>query len=143
MVDTGQESEGPKTGTVDTGQQSEGPKTGTVDTGRESERPRTGVEGIIDAVADLLQTVVDWLRQEAAAVVREKVVLPIQQLGLTLASALAAGLLLVVGLIFIAVALFLVLADLVGYPAALAIVGGMYVLASLVFLVIKVRSIQK
>ena len=38
---------------------------------------------------------------------------------------------------------FLVLADWVGYPGALAIIGGVYILASAVFLVIKVRSIQK
>ena len=113
------------------------------DPGQMPAGPRTGIEGIIDALADLLQTAVDWLRQEAAAVVREKVVLPIQRLGLTLASAVAAGALLVVGLIFIAVALFLILAEWVGYPGALLIIGGVYVLASLVFLVIKMRSMQK
>lgn len=111
--------------------------------GQEPEAPKTGIEGIIDAVADLLQTAVDWLRQEAAAVVREKVVLPIQKLGLTLASASAAAAMLALGLTFLAVAGFLVLADWVGYPGALAIIGGVYVLASVVFLVIKVRSIQK
>lgn len=113
------------------------------ETGQEPQVPRTGVEGIIDAVADLLQTAVDWLRQEAAAVVREKIVLPVQRLGLTLASAAAAAALLALGLTFLAVAGFLVLADFVGYPGALAIIGGVYVLASIVFLVIKVRSIQK
>ena len=50
---------------------------------------------------------------------------------------------LALGLTFLAVAGFLVLADWVGYPGALAIIGGVYVLASVVFLVIKVRSIQK
>ncbi len=112
-------------------------------TGQAPEGPKSGVEGIIDAVADLLQTAVDWLRQEAAAVVREKIVLPVQRLGLTLASAAAAAALLAVGLIFLAVAGFLVLADFVSYPGALAIIGGVYMLASAVFLVIKVRSIQK
>jgi len=114
-----------------------------VETGQVPEGPKTGVEGIIDAVADLLQTAVDWLRQEAAAVVREKIVLPIQRLGLTLASAIAAAALLALGLTFLAVAAFLVLADFVGYPGALGIIGGVYVLASVVFLIIKVRSIQK
>jgi len=113
------------------------------ETGQEPEGPKTGIEGIIDAVADLLQTAVDWLRQEAAAVVREKVVLPIQRLGLTLASAAAAAALLVLGLAFLAVAAFLVLAEWVGYPGALAIIGGSYVFVSIVFLVIKVRSMQK
>jgi len=111
--------------------------------GQPSEGPKTGIESIIDAVADLLQTMVDWLRQEAAAIVREKIVLPLQKLGLTLASGMAAAALLVVGLIFIAVALYLFLAQAVGHPFALLIIGGAYVLASAVFLVIKVRSMQK
>lgn len=114
-----------------------------VETGQQPEGPKTGVEGIIDAVADLLQTLVDWLRQEAAAIIREKIVQPIQRLGLTLASAAAAAFLLAIGLVFIAVALFLLLAQLVGYPGALLIIGGVYVLASAVFLFIKVRSMQK
>jgi len=111
--------------------------------GQTPDAPKTGIEVIIDAVADLLQTAVDWLRQEAASVVREKVVLPIQRLGLTLVSAGAAGCLLVVGLVFIAVALFLLLAQWLGYPGALLLIGGVYVVASIVFIVIKVRLMQK
>lgn len=105
--------------------------------------PKTGVEAIIDAVADLLQTAVDWLRQEAAGVVREKIVLPIQRLGLTLASASAAGCLIVIGLVFIAVAAFLFLAQWLGYPGALLLIGGIYVVASVIFIVIKVRLMQE
>lgn len=114
-----------------------------METGPGPEGPKTGVENIIDAVADLLQTLVDWLRQEAAAIVREKIVLPIQKLGLTLASAGAAGCLMVVGLIFVAVALYLFLANAVGHPFALLIIGGVYLLAAGAFMVIKVRSMQK
>lgn len=114
-----------------------------IDTGQTPTGPKTGIENIIDAVADLLQTLVDWLRQEAASIVREKIVLPIQKLGLTLASATAAAMLLVVGLIFIAVALYLLLAEAVGHPFALLIIGGVYVLASGVFLFFKARSMQK
>jgi hypothetical protein len=114
-----------------------------VETSQKPDGPRAGIENIIDAVADLLQTLVDWLRQEAAAIVREKIVLPIQKLGLTLASAAAAAALAVLGLIFIAVALYLLLAEAVGHPFALLIIGGAYLLASAVFLIIKVRSMQK
>ncbi|MHB1135447.1 MAG: hypothetical protein ACYCXR_10875 [Coriobacteriia bacterium] len=103
----------------------------------------SGFEAVIDSVADLLQTSVDWLRQEAAGIVQEKIVAPIQRLGLTLASAAAAASLLVLGLTFIAVALFLLLADWVGYPGALLIIGATLMLGSIVFLVIKVRSMQK
>ena len=45
---------------------------------------RSDERTVIDAAADLLQTIVDWLRQEAEAAVREKVVLPLQRLGFTL-----------------------------------------------------------
>ena len=86
-----------------------------------------GFEAVIDSVADLLQTAVDWLRQEAAGVVQDKIVARIQRLGLT----------------FIAVALFLLLAEWVGYPGALLIIGAVLMLGSIVFLVIKVRSMQK
>ena len=102
-----------------------------------------GFEAVIDSVADLLQTAVDWLRQEAAGVVQDKIVAPIQRLGLTLASAAAAAALLTLGLTFIAVALFLLLAEWVGYPGALLIIGAVLMLGSIVFLVIKVRSMQK
>ncbi|MDO8949387.1 MAG: phage holin family protein [Actinomycetota bacterium] len=98
---------------------------------------------IIDSIADLLQTATDWVRQEAEAVVRDKIVAPIQRLGLTLASASAAGCLAVVGLIFIGVALFLLLAEWLTYPGALLAVGGVYLLGSVVFIVIKVRLMQK
>jgi len=69
---------------------------------KQAEPKKDAVGEIIDSIADLLQTATDWVRQEAEAVVREKIVLPIQKLGLTLASASAAGCLAVVGLIFIA-----------------------------------------
>lgn len=111
--------------------------------GTTPEAPKTGIEGIIDAVADLLQTASDWVRQEAETVVREKIVKPIQRLGLTLVSASAAGCLLVVGLIFIAVGLFVLLGEWITYPGALLAIGGVYVLVSLVFIVIKVRMMQK
>ncbi|MDO9557082.1 MAG: phage holin family protein [Coriobacteriia bacterium] len=107
------------------------------------EAPKTGVQGIIDAIADLLQTASDWLRQEAETVVREKVIKPVQRLGLTLVSASAAGCLLVVGLIFIAVGLFILLGQWITYPGALLAIGGVYVLVSLVFIAIKVRMMQK
>ncbi len=105
--------------------------------------PRTGLEGIIDALADLLQTAVDWLRQEAEGVVREKIVLPIQKLGLTLASASAAAFLAALGLAFVAVALFLWLAEWLGYPGALLLIGVVYLLLSVAFIVFKARSMQR
>lgn len=114
------------------------------DDGKNTAEPKKDAIGsIIDSIADLLQTATDWVRQEAEAVVREKIVLPIQKLGLTLVSASAAGCLAVVGLIFIAVALFLLLAQWLTYPGALLAIGGAYLLVALVFIVIKVRMMQK
>ncbi len=98
---------------------------------------------IIDAIADLLETLVEWLRQEAEAIVREKVVAPIQKLGLTLAAAQAAGCLFAVGMIFVAVGLFILLAQWLTYPGALLAIGGVLLLGSVVFAVIKMRMMQK
>jgi hypothetical protein len=98
---------------------------------------------VIDAVADLLQFIVDWLRQEAEALMHDKVVLPIQKLGLTLASALAAACLAALGIGFISVGVFMLLGEWLTYPGALLAVGGVLLLGSVVFTVIKMRSIQK
>lgn len=102
-------------------------------------QPRT----VIDAAADLLQMIVDFLRQEVATIVREKVALPLQMVGLTAAWASAAASCLVIGLAFIAVALLMLLASVVGWPGALLIVGGAFVLGSIIFTLLKVRSMQK
>lgn len=98
---------------------------------------------IIDAIADLLQTIVDWLRQEAEAVVRDKVVAPVQRLGLTLASALAAACLAAFGLVLIGVAAFIALADRLTYPGALALVGFVYLVAAAGFAIVKARTMQR
>lgn len=98
---------------------------------------------VIEAVADLLQFIVDWLRQEAEAAVREKLVLPLQRLGLTLASGVAAGCLVVLGITYITVAAFILLAQWITYPGALLLIGGILVLGSVIFTVIKMRSMQK
>jgi len=98
---------------------------------------------ILDAVVDLLETARDWVQQEAEATVREKVVLPLQRLGLTLASAAAAAALLVIALIFLAVAAVIALGNLIGYAWTFFAIGMAYLIGSAVFLVIKVRSIQK
>ncbi len=99
--------------------------------------------GIIEAIADLLQYVVDWLRQEATAIVHDRIVLPLQKLGLTLASGCAAAFLAALGIGFIAVAVFMLLGQWLTYPGALLLTGGILVLGAIVFTVIKMRSFQK
>jgi len=99
-------------------------------------------ENVIDAVADLLQMLVNWLRQEAAGIMREKIVLPGQQLAMLVAFAMAAACLLVVGLCFLFVAFLMVLARWVGWPGAFALVGGTIVVVAGVLTYLKMRSIQ-
>ncbi len=98
---------------------------------------------LIDALVDLLETARDWLRQEAEATVREKVVLPLQRLGLTLASAAAAASLLALALVFLAVAGVIAFGSLIGYAWTFFAIGMLYLIGSAVFLVVKVRSIQR
>jgi hypothetical protein len=108
-----------------------------------AEEPVVGRESIVDAVADLLQMVVNYLRQETAGIMRDKVVLPGQQLGMLIAFAMAAAALLVIGLCFLFVAFLMVLAGFVGWPAALAIVGAAILIGAGVLTYLKMRSIQK
>jgi hypothetical protein len=100
-------------------------------------------ETLVDAIADLLQMAVNYLRAEAADIVRDKVVLPTQQLGMMLAFVIAAATLMVVGVLFIAVALLILLAHWIGWIAALALVGAVLLVGAGVFTYLKVRSIQK
>lgn len=105
--------------------------------------PEPQRETLIDAIADLLQMLSDWVRAEAADIARDKFVLPVQQLGLTLASASAAGCLVVIGLLFIFVAILLILAEWLGWPGALLLVGGLILAGAGAFTYIKMRSIQR
>lgn len=98
---------------------------------------------IIDAGADLLQTVVDWLRQEAEAIVREKIVAPVQKLGLTLFAALAAASLAALGIALIATGLFMLLGQAIGYPYALLVIGGVLLIGAILFTAIKMRNMQQ
>jgi len=98
---------------------------------------------ILDQLIDLAQTARDWVRQEAEATVKEKIVPPLQRLGLTVASGFAAAFLLVIGLIFIAVAAMVYLSDLLGVALAFLIVGGLYLTGAAIFTAVKVKAMQK
>ncbi len=100
-------------------------------------------ESLIDAIADLMQMCVNYLRQETASVMRDKVVLPGQKLGMLVAFALAAAFLLALGLGFLAVALLLLLAQFLTWPGALGAIGGVLLVGAALFTYLKVRSIQK
>lgn len=109
----------------------------------EGERTRDDfVARILDQLLDLLQTARDWVRQEAEGVVREKIVPPLQKLGITVASAAAAATTLVIGLIFLAVAAIVYLSQLLGVPLAFLIIGGTFVIGAGIFTAVKVRTMQ-
>lgn len=98
---------------------------------------------VLDALVDLLETARDWVRQEAEAAVKEKIVYPLQRLGLTLAAAAAAAALLVIGLVFVAVAIVIALGNAIGYAWTFFLIGAVFLVGSAIFLVVKVRSMQK
>lgn len=115
------------------------PTTGT----EPAEVPPKETQSIVDAVGDLLELVVNWIRQEAQAVVHDKLVMPLQRLGLTVAAAAAAALLALLGLCFVSVAVLLLLAQWLGWIGALALVGIVLLGGSVAFTVVKVRSMQR
>lgn len=113
------------------------PQAGTTASGSEPKR-----ESLLDAILDLLQMVVNYLRQEAAALMHDKIVLPGQQLGRLIAFAFAAAFALALGVGFVAVALLLLLARWLTWPGALGLIGGLLILGAAIFTWLKVRSIQ-
>ena len=98
---------------------------------------------ILDQLLDLAQTARDWVRQEAEATVKEKIVPPLQKLGLTVAAAWAAASLMFLGLIFIAVAAIVYLSQLLGVPLAFFVIGAVYLLGAAIFTAVKVRAMQR
>lgn len=98
--------------------------------------------GVADAVADFIQMFVDYVRQETGDVVHDKLVVPTQVAGQVVAFAIAAAQVLFLGIAFIAVALLLLLAEAVGWPAALLIVGGVLILGAVGLTYMKTRRLQ-
>ena len=98
---------------------------------------------ILDQLVDLAQTARDWVRQEAEATLKEKIVPPLQKLGITVAAAFGAVSALVMGLIFVAVAALVYLSQLLGVPLAFLIIGLLYLLGAAVFTFVKVKAMQR
>ncbi|MBI5230687.1 MAG: phage holin family protein [Coriobacteriales bacterium] len=97
---------------------------------------------LIDAVSDLAQSAVDYARTQAEDLMRDKIALPLQKLGLTLASGTAAGCLFVLGIGFISVGLLIGLAQLITWVGALCLIGAILCIGAGIFTYIKVRSMQ-
>jgi hypothetical protein len=92
---------------------------------------------------DLAQTARDWIRQEAEATVKEKIVPPLQKVGLAIAASFGAVSMMVIGLIFVAVAAVVYLSELLGVPLAFLIIGLIYLVGAAIFTFVKVRSMQR
>lgn len=98
---------------------------------------------IVDAATELVQAVVTYLRQETGDLVREKVVVPIQNAGLSAGLAIAAGLLAAIGGGFIAVALLILLARFITWPGALFLIGLVMMVAAFIIIRTRAKKVQK
>lgn len=113
------------------------------DSERDADRPPSAYERIVEQAADLLQMASDWLRQEAESTVREKVVLPLQRLGLTFAAAAAAGTLFVTGVLLVVIGLLVFLGKLIGWHVTLWALGAVLIVASGIALAVMYRKVQR
>jgi hypothetical protein len=98
---------------------------------------------LIDAGAELVQTVVTYVRQETGDLVHDKVVLPTQKAGGTVALAIGVALVLFAGLMFVSAGALILLASWIGWPAALFAVGGALIIGAAVIALVRTRSMQK
>lgn len=103
----------------------------------------TSGESILDALADLIHLFVRYVRQETGDVVHDKIVQPTQKAGQVVAFALAAALVLFVGILFVAIGALVLLAEWLGWPVALFIVGGILLVGAGALTAMKMRRIQR
>jgi len=118
--------------------------TDTQETPREPSDPEAPHRpSVADAVADFVQMFVDYVRQETGDIMREKVVLPTQKAGQVVAFALAAAMVLFLGIGYLSVAAMMLLAEFVGWIIALTLIGGVLVVGAAGLTYAKTRSIQR
>lgn len=110
--------------------------------GAEEATPTTERGSLIDASAELVQSVVDYARQETDDLVHDKVVIPTQKAGATVALAIGIALVLFLGVLFVSAGALILLAEFIGWPAALFAVGGVLVLVAAIIALIRTRSMQ-
>ena len=112
----------------------------------EAQEPTAGTPpenaSLIDAGTELVQTVVTYVRQETGDLVHDKVVLPTQKAGGTVALAIGVALVLFAGLMFVSAGALIVLAGWIGWPAALFAVGGVLIVGSATIAYVRTRSMQ-
>lgn len=99
--------------------------------------------GLIDASTELVDVAVKYARQEAGDLVREKIVEPTQRAGVTAGLAVAIGLIAALGLAFVSVGVLLVLANAVGWPVALFIIGGVLLIGAAVVAFMRSKKVSR
>ena len=97
---------------------------------------------VAEAVTELVQMSVDYVRQETGDVVHDKVVVPTQKAGRVVAFALVAAFSLILGIAFLSAAVLVLLGPLIGWAATLFLVGGLLVLGAAGFTYLRMRSMQ-
>jgi len=104
--------------------------------------PKVVSDETVDAVGDLVQMFVDYVRQQADDIMQSKVVGPLQTLGISISTISAAGCLFVLGVLWLAVGAFVALGMWLGWAIACVIIGVVLVIMSLVLYVISRRNRQ-
>lgn len=104
--------------------------------------PKVVSDQTVDAVGDLVQMFVDYVRQQADDIMQSKIVQPAQKLGISISSITAAGCLFVLGLLWLSVGAFVALGLWLGWAIACVIVGGLLILIALVLYAISRRNRQ-
>lgn len=105
-------------------------------------QPPPSRPSIADAITELIQMFVDYVRQETDSIMHEKVVVPTQKAGQVVAFALAAAMVLFLGVAYLSVSAMMLLAHFVGWIAALAIIGAVLVVGAGGLTYAKMRSMQ-
>lgn len=140
--DTGASERTPEPGAAQPGPATPGPSAREPEPPKEGGGPKVVSEETVDAVGDLVQMFVDYVRQQADDIVQTKVVGPLQTLGIAISTLSLAGCMLIFGLLWLSVGAFVALGMWLGWAIACVIVGGIYVLLALVFYVISRRNRQ-
>lgn len=92
--------------------------------------PSVERESVADAAADLAHLIVQYVRQEVEALVRDKIAVPIQNAGAAVAFAMAAAFVLVLGICFLVAAELILLAGWITWPGSLGLNGAVLIAAA-------------
>jgi hypothetical protein len=107
----------------------------------EPEPEPAGPRGMVDASLDLVQTVIQYIRQEIGAAVRDKAVVPAQETAIDVAVLIGMALVLATGIVWISVGLYMLLAHFIGWIAATFVVGFTLAIIAIVAMAVAQRRL--